>query len=202
MSPIVTSDLHFGHTFIAILRGFFDDVIPSDITDKKAFIKANLSVEEINRRVSLMDELLIENWNNKVPHNEDVYVVGDFAFPRKKPINDILKSLNGKRKILISGNHDDKECLACDWHAIHDMKTVKYNKKEFVLCHYPFATWNKSHYGSYNLHGHCHGSYRDSSQQMDVGVDTNNLTPYTFDECLEKMSRMPKFVVPDHHGES
>ena len=51
-----TSDLHLGHKNVIK----FDNRPYSDVDE--------------------MDDCLIKNWNNKVTDNDDVYIVGDFAF--------------------------------------------------------------------------------------------------------------------------
>lgn len=76
-------------------------------------------------------------------------------------------------------------------------------KQLIILCHYPFLTWNKSHYGSWNLHGHCHGTLPDdpSSLRLDVGVDVHAFSPISFDEVSTIMSTK-NFKPIDHHGKN
>ena len=62
--------------------------------------------------------------------------------------------------------------------------------------------WNKSHYGSWNLYGHSHGSLPDDphARAIDVGVDCHNFAPVSFDEVKVIMER--KLWKPiDHHGD-
>jgi calcineurin-like phosphoesterase family protein len=115
----------------------------------------------------------------------------------------LVNSLNGKHLYLIKGNHDSHKITSSNaWNGVYERYELKYNKDLFILDHYPLATWKNAHYGSYNIHGHCHNTYRTSSQQIDVGVDTNNLFPYTIEEAMDMMKKAPKFIVPDFHGES
>ncbi|MEK6881133.1 MAG: hypothetical protein AABY22_16050, partial [Nanoarchaeota archaeon] len=63
-------------------------------------------------------------------------------------------------------------------------ESAKYN---FILCHFPFLTWNKSHHKSWSLHGHTHGtldSLNEFSRRLDVGVDAKhcNYSPISLDE--------------------
>jgi len=51
-----------------------------------------------------------------------------------------------------------------------------------VCCHYPLLSWPHSCYGSIMLHGHSHGRIPPYRRRMDVGVDTNDFYPYSFDE--------------------
>ena len=53
-----------------------------------------------------MDTTLINNWNERVKTNDDVYIIGDLCFRNADhPEEWYLKRLNG-RKHLIIGNHD------------------------------------------------------------------------------------------------
>lgn len=54
-----------------------------------------------------MNDELIRRWNEVVPTNGFVIVVGDFIFAGSGKMDEILKKLNGI-KILIRGNHDLK----------------------------------------------------------------------------------------------
>ena len=62
--------------------------------------------------VEEMNNTLINNWNKRVKHKDEVYILGDFSFGNKEQTLDLLNKLNG-RKYLIKGNHDrvvkDKE---------------------------------------------------------------------------------------------
>jgi calcineurin-like phosphoesterase family protein len=33
--------------------------------------------------------------------------------------------------------------------------------------------WNKAHYGSVMLHGHCHGTHQATGRSIDVGYDAH-----------------------------
>ncbi|MDE6030769.1 MAG: hydrolase, partial [Oscillospiraceae bacterium] len=88
-----TADLHFGH----------DNVIKFD---NRPFS----SVEE-------MDRTIIEHWNGRVTYNDDVYIVGDFAFKNERPFTWYLDRLKGKKHLIV-GNHDrdllnDEAAMRC-----------------------------------------------------------------------------------------
>ena len=74
-----------------------------------------------------------------------------------------------------------------------------------VLSHYPFLTWNKSHHGSWNLHGHSHGSLITSrpdsghpARRLDVGVDVWGFAPVSLDKLIDVMQDRAGETV-DHH---
>ena len=167
MSLFFTSDCHFYHKNII-----------------QYTTRPFVSIEEMN-------ETLINNWNDKVKNRKDeIYILGDFAFAKGLIVNDLLKKLNGK-KYLIIGNHDrflkDKELNTSLFEWIKDYYSLRYNKMNIVLFHYPMETWERKHYGSICLHGHVHNSKINEVQnRFNVGVDVNNFTPVSLKEILER----------------
>ena len=154
--------------------------------------------------VEEMNETMISRHNELVKPNDTIYMLGDIAFV--KNINDavdVLGRMNGN-KILISGNHDahnlkHKEFRDC-FSKISPLLEIKVDGQMIVLCHYSMNVWNKSHHKSFHLYGHSHGSMPDNinSLSFDVGVDTNNFYPYTYQQVKERMSKK-KFIPLDHH---
>lgn len=57
--------------------------------------------------VAEMNRTLIANWNARVADDDDVYVIGDFAFRCAGSVAKIAHQLKG-RKHLVIGNHDGK----------------------------------------------------------------------------------------------
>jgi calcineurin-like phosphoesterase family protein len=81
MTRFYTSDTHFGHkNIIAYSNRPFKDF-------------------------SHMDRVIIDNWNKTVGDTDVVYHLGDVAMGHSERWDEILKSLNGY-KVLIVGNHD------------------------------------------------------------------------------------------------
>ena len=74
----------------------------------------------------------------------------------------------------------------------------------FVLCHYPLQSWHGLNKGVIHLHGHVHlPEHRKfgNGKKMDVGVDGNNMDPYSIDEIIRIMNKRPvgSEVLDDHH---
>ena len=181
MKTFITSDTHFSHYNI---------------------IKFN---ERPFTSILEMNNTMIENWNNVVSKEDNVYHLGDVGFGNPKIINEILYKLNGNIHLIV-GNHE-KTTLSnknsCDrfiW--IKDYFQMKYrglDEKEyfFVMSHYPFLTWNRSHYGSISLHGHCHSKDNTKDvRRFDVGVDANNFTPVDIEYIINFFKNSP---VTKHH---
>lgn len=108
-----------------------------------------------------------------VKPRDTIYCLGDFIWKRNL-IKPYFKIFRGKW-VLIPGNHDEKfknEYLKyCK--VTERLFHKKFNKKLFILSHYPLDTWSSSHRGSIHLHGHSHGrlsSYRESRFDMSWDV--------------------------------
>jgi calcineurin-like phosphoesterase family protein len=60
-----------------------------------------------------------------------------------------------------------------------------------VACHYAMKVWPRSHYNSWQLFDHSHGTLEPIGKQWDVGVDDNNLSPVSFEELRAVMRTRP-----------
>ena len=161
-----TSDLHFWH------RNIIEYC-------KRPFA----SVEEMN-------EGLIDRWNNRVRSTDTIYVLGDVSFGDADQTDQVLLRLNGFKHLIIGnhdrhGRHSRKTPYPWENHflTIADYKRVKVEGHKFVLCHFPFASWER---GYVNLHGHTHGMHPSYYRQHDVGVDSNNYEPITWQEAVDR----------------
>lgn len=146
------------------------------------------------RTVEEMDEALIRNWNAKVLPTDDIYILGDFTLKGPSLANELLERLHG-RKFLIRGNHDgfaDRKSFRSDllvW--VKDYFELSWQGQSFVLCHYPFLSWNGMHRGCFHLHGHQHNErcYNlrdrdDGIRRLDVGVDAQGMSPVSVEDIL------------------
>ena len=130
-----------------------------------------------------MDKTILDNLFSKLKRGDILYFLGDFAFGHKyyEEFPGLIEKY-GINLIFIQGNHDKKlKINACD------LKTIKIEKQIIVLCHYPLRVWDRSHYGSWQLHGHSHGTLPPLGMQYDVGVDNNNFVPVSYEEIKNIM---------------
>ena len=173
MKICFTSDQHFGHRNIM------------KFTDREF------------ESVAAMDEALIAAHNEVVGKNDLVYMLGDFTFYRDADkIRPIVDRMNG-RWITILGNHDQDLIRMIEYRferIVHmPYLEVKHGGHRITLCHYPMSEWNASFRGAWHLHGHSHGQWPTSKyKKQDVGVDTNNLRPYTLDDLKDIMKDRKK----------
>lgn len=155
------------------------------------------SIEEMN-------ECIIENWNNCVNKRDRIYIVGDFAFSHHV---DFIDRLNGQ-KHLILGNHDKMTTVAENrFCSVSQMKEIVIDNRKIVMCHFPLRTWNDSQMGSVLLFGHTHGRCITDNLSFDVGVDTHDFKPYSYDEIKfmvakreREMKRHHRIVIDNHNG--
>ena len=176
-----------------------------------------------NRPFADVEEMhveMIKRWNNVVGENDIVYNLGDLSFGRSDGTKWFVHSLKGKI-IHIMGNHDKmKDIISLDrMDGVHEYGTEIWIKDEdndglrgcngyqqIIMSHYPIFSWNRSHYGSWHLHGHTHGSLMATQQEyykrkvMDVGCPCIDYTPISYEQVKVEMKKK-KVGVVDHHGE-
>ena len=176
-----------------------------------------------NRPFADVEEMhveMIKRWNNVVGENDIVYNLGDLSFGRSDGTKWFVHSLKGKI-IHIMGNHDKmKDIISLGrMDGVHEYGTEIWIKDEdndglrgcngyqqIIMSHYPIFSWNRSHYGSWHLHGHTHGSLMATQQEyykrkvMDVGCPRIDYTPISYEQVKAEMKKK-KVGVVDHHGE-
>lgn len=149
MTVWFTSDLHFGHRFVAELR-------------------QEISVQNHDANICL-------TWESQVKPDDVVWVLGDLAVSSPMPALRAIKSLPG-RKRLILGNHDKAHPMYRDawkWQReyldafeyVAPFSRVKVCGVEAMLSHFPYhRDRGPSRYLEYRLrdegmpliHGHLH----------------------------------------------
>ena len=191
-----TSDLHFGHEWLIQFNN-----------------RPFASVEE-------MDQTLIARWNQVVPADGIVFVLGDIGVTSHARIIDIFKQLQGD-KILIRGNHDmeyyTQETLQSIFTEIHDLLYLRVRDFKqsiyyyLMLCHYPMIDWKSSYRGVWQLFGHIHTRQLEEfntvkthlfAEQYDVGVDNNQFQPLSFPQLrtiIEAQQQDPLFKQSNYY---
>lgn len=164
-----TSDLHFCHENILKYcdRPFAD-------------------IEEMNN-------CLLSNINEYVKEDDELYILGDFAFLRHNTLEKGLELFNRiqcKNKILIKGNHDEKIVKQLPWKDLLLLKELHLdNYSPVVMCHHPITNLAKDYHGKYqryiHLHGHLHSKQPVQTKGkiiFDIGVDAWNYRPVCLNE--------------------
>lgn len=177
-----TADLHFGHNkeFIYKKRGFN-------------------SVDEMNNKI-------IENWNNIIKDNDEIYIIGDLMLCDNKTGIELYNQLKGK-KYIIWGNHDTSERVKLykqqpNTTYLGYSTCIKYNKLKFLLSHYPTFTNSCVNITNelnnkilINLYGHTHQNnnfYEDNPYMYHIGLDSHNCQPVSIDNIIKDISNKIK----------
>ena len=158
--------------------------------------------------VSKMDETIINNINECVGEDDILWHLGDFSFGRRKNFMETAKKYRDRIKCrnvhLIRGNHDNPG-IGVLFRSMYESHEVKVKSKHIVLSHYSYAFWNKSHYGSWSLYGHAHGTaecwldeHMPGRLSVDVGVDNvfklkGDYRPISFEELEDIFSKKKGF---------
>lgn len=184
------SDLHYGHDreFLWGKRGF--------------------------KSVQDHDVTMIDKWNAcDGIETSNVFHLGDIMFGSGgiERLPALLNQLHFKTLFLMGGNHHAgfKQLFerAVDFHVNLDGRDIYFlpnyfeiyiQKQPIVLSHYPIGSWNGQSKGSWQVHGHSHGSYSLSTgKQIDVGIEVFG-GPVPFETIKRYMNKRPISVV-DHH---
>lgn len=143
------------------------------------------------------NKTIVENWNNLITDEDDVYLLGDLMLNNNEAGMNLLSQLNGKLHIII-GNHDTDERVKLYRtlpNVVEEPKyanVIKYGKYKFYLSHYPTFTSSleKEHLSNclINLYGHTHQQtnfYNDIPFMYHVGLDSHNNTPVSIEQIIE-----------------
>lgn len=152
-----------------------------------------------------MDAALIANWNETVPADADVWVLGDMTIKPDK-LGGLLARLNG-RKVLVAGNHDQPHPVSLNNKGRRPEQLADYARAyceagfdavhlfgAFTLpdfgrvrvCHYPYADgpdWLGVRFPDDGqtplLHGHVHDKWRFNGRMLNAGVEVQDYRPIT-----------------------
>ncbi len=163
--------------------------------------KRKLSAESVEK----MTEFILDNINAEVndPQYDTVLINGDLVFgnsPKQYRRNAeyFVNRIRCRDIRLVFGNHDDRDALYDLFSYCYDQAMLSLNGLKTVFSHYPMVTWEKAHHGVLHCYGHVHGLYKQEDHPhpmarpqlwaaKDIGVDTNNLKPYTVPVIMEEM---------------
>lgn len=142
-----------------------------------------------------MDNVLIDNWNRVVNRNDTVYIVGDFIFRARRPAEEYLSVLKGKKHLII-GNHDKfwmKKIDLNKWFdTVSPMKYITDQGRPVTLCHYPMLTWPGISRGGYMVYGHIHNNTGAdywpfivaNDHMLNAGVEINAFAPVSLEGMI------------------
>jgi calcineurin-like phosphoesterase family protein len=206
-----TSDTHYGHGNICRSTTKWRDAngnIPDNTRDFKS--------------LDHMNDYIVNSINSMVGEDDILFHLGDFSFGGFENIEEFRNRIYCKNIHLILGNHDhhierNKGDIQRLFSSVNDYlrlsvsinpgTTIYKGDFDFVLMHYPIASWHNMNDGVIHLHGHVHlpaNKKLSKGKAMDVGVDGNGMQPYSINEIISIMNKQPvaKLSLPqDHHEE-
>jgi calcineurin-like phosphoesterase family protein len=195
----ITSDIHYEHKNIC--RGVTNWRTP----EGEVPINSTRDFETIEQ----MNSDIVDRINSKVGQDDTLIMLGDIAFGGFENIGIFLDRLICKNIYLILGNHDhhiknDRGYIKERFIAVRDYVELNIDGVNFVLCHYPLASWHGLNKGVIHLHGHVHLSAQNkwgNGKKLDVGLDGNNLYPYSITEIVHMMDKreVGSDISNDHH---
>ena len=177
----LTSDLHFNHNkeFIYKARGFDN--------------------------ISQMNEAIIENINDRVTYEDDLWILGDLCLGMDIEGNKhLIEEINCPNIRIIYGNHDTdtrKAMYDTCWNVIGGRYAYqqKWNGYNFYLSHFPTITSNLEKESLRQctccLYGHTHqisNFYLEYPMIYHVGVDSHNLCPVSINKIIYDMEAKAK----------
>jgi len=196
-----TSDTHYGHKNLVNGCSRWDD---------KSRCRDFGTLEE-------HDTFIVDSINNLVREEDTLYHLGDWSFGGIHNVFIFRERIKCKNVHLILGNHDHDirsnrdECQSV-FSSVQEYLEIKQKDHHIVLSHWPMKIWNRSHHGSWQLHGHCHNTLapddwwvrykpKEKRPTMDVRLDTNGLKPRShteIDDIFSALSPIKKFGLDRH----
>ena len=151
------------------------------------------------KTVQEMNQAIVDNWNDIVKPNDQVFVLGDFCLGNKKAIIEMGQMLNG-HKNLILGNHDRGSMNAyreAGFESISKYPILLHDY--FLLSHAPLHTTPDGLYANIFAHVHDDPKYLTVSQRSYcVSAERIDYTPVDFDYVCYAMENAEKSNDSDH----
>ena len=159
-----------------------------------------------------MNDTIVNNINKVVGQKDILIHNGDWSFGGFENIRKFRERIICENVYLVHGNHDhhiknNRDNIQELFIETFDYLEIEYDKKTFVLMHYPLLSWNSISRGFIHLFGHLHSSPENkfkAGKSMDIGIDTHvDFRPYSIDEINLLMNKRPIGfnIGDDHHAD-
>jgi len=148
------------------------------------------------KTIKAHDKYLKEMWNDTVKVKDHVYHLGDFGWTKNKQETlTLIRSLHGYIH-LIKGNHDKHIPINIPkkFEYLGEYHELKIDKQKYILCHYPFQSWNASSHGNtIHLHGHAHVELVNHiHNRLNVCIELHNYNLLTMDDITSLLNKKNK----------
>lgn len=144
---------------------------------------------------------IVKNHNKIVGPNDHFWFLGDLSLGDIEEAKRLLSLMDGI-KHFIKGNHDHKETIDLyeKYGTYHgEQVTITIDGQKIILNHCRMYTWPNSHHGSWNVHGHSHGTLDNApwGKSIDVGINLRGYEPLSFPDIHAIMS-LKDILITDH----
>ena len=143
------------------------------------------------RDVNQMNMTMIQNNNDTVNDDDDVWHIGDLCWGTKyEQLENIMKKLRGRHHLVL-GNHDDFKpftYIKAGFITVHTAMWLDHSPETFVLAHDPsIYTFCKKELGTF-VHGHVHDLYETipGKSVVNVSVEVTGYRPLSLEEVYER----------------
>lgn len=141
--------------------------------------------------VEEMDRCLIQNWNESIDAEDQVFFLGDFGMGDVEHLHAIGSQLKG-HKICIRGNHDRNASwmMRVGFHIVLESAFLKIGQHTVELIHIP-STPPPSHF---QLHGHVHEKRPNKivTNQLNLSVEVWDYKPVEENTILSLLDKASK----------
>lgn len=152
-----------------------------------------------------MDNVILTNLHKKVGPDDDLWILGDFAWNRGAPegwLEALYENLPGARCHLITGNRDTKETRSLPWDTVNEIAEITAKdgwdqEQKLVLSHYPLMTWNGASKGALHMFGHVHSNWVGSKRAVNIGVELWEYSAVSVDEVQARARTLPEHPMWD-----
>lgn len=162
----IISDTHFNHHSVLDFENYAGKKIRPEFS----------TIKEMN-------ECIIDNWNAVVKEQDIIYHLGDVYFGAITEAQTIMKSLNGRKRLVV-GNHDDIK-LIIKYNLFQKITLWRmFPEYGVVLTHLPMDKQSLLGKDLINVHGHIHRNYPPTEKHRNVSVEWVNYTPVNIEEVI------------------
>lgn len=151
------------------------------------------------------DKYIVECHNKIVRPTDHFWFIGDLSLGDLKEAELKLRDMNGI-KHFIKGNHDHDETIdiykRCGiYHG--EQVTIVIDGQKIILNHCRMYVWPNSHHGSWNVHGHSHGTLNKIpwGKCIDVGINIRDYYPLSF-PTIKFIMDSRDILITDHRRKS
>lgn len=147
------------------------------------------------------DKHIVECHNKIVRPTDHFWFLGDLSLGDMKEAELLLRDMNGI-KHFIKGNHDHNETIdiykRCGiYHG--EQITIVIDGQKIILNHCRMYVWPNSHHGSWNIHGHSHGTLDKApwGKSIDAGINIRDYHPLSYPDISSLMT-LRDIIIVDH----